>query len=248
MRAVADQQEDQIEQPLGDEQEEPVQREIVSEEHCLEPGRPEADERHAERGGSEPAYIERTSEEAQREAVQRAHAGAHANRAQQQRDDQEIDRSTPSEQRPQRIVQHYQDRADDDGPRHTGPTHGRFLAVSGGGRSESRVGRAVARDVSVCGMNAPSDRRTESIVARRTESRTAARACASSAAAWRAMESPAAAMRRVAESALTAAPPHTLPVPWVTRWAFRMRTVLILDGVTAGRTSCLLYTSDAADE
>ena len=50
-----------------------------------------------------------------------------------------------------------------------------------------------------------------------------------------AIESPAAAIRRVAESAFTVAP-QTLPVPCVTRSAVSTMTVVTRDGLTAGRS------------
>ena len=85
---------------------------------------------------------------------------------------------------------------------------------------------------------------TESIVARRSESNVACRALASSSAASFAIESPAAAIRRVAESAFTPAP-QTLPIPCVTRSGVSTRTVVIRDGVTAGRTRYVrVHTSD----
>src|SRR5689334_16338760 len=96
-------------------------------------------------------------------------------------------------------------------------------------RTESRRGRT--------GTDIPSERRTESTVAWRSESRPAARARASRAAACRAIESPAAAIRLLAESPFTAeAAPHTLPVPCDRRRGVRMRTVDTWAGLTAGRT------------
>ena len=77
-------------------------------------------------------------------------------------------------------------------------------------------------------------RRTESIVARRTESSAALRAWASRSRPAARANRPAATMRRVAESPLTAAP-HTLPVPCVTRCAVSTSTVVTRDGLHRGR-------------
>ena len=54
-----------------------------------------------------------------------ADARPHAHRREQQRDDQEVDRGAPAEQRPERVVQEDEHRAEEHGANRRAPVHGR---------------------------------------------------------------------------------------------------------------------------
>ncbi len=78
---MAGENDDHVEDPLSDEQEECVQRQIVGEEHRLEPRRAVRDQCQAQRSRAEAFVSQCVGHQTERETIHRRPTWAHAHRA-----------------------------------------------------------------------------------------------------------------------------------------------------------------------